>query len=121
MVTLRRARFSGATLVWPIPDWSEYRQFSFDIRNPGRVSQQITLKIQDELHKRSGFAPDDRFQKSFTVPAESELHIAIRLDEVSSLKNDRVMDLSAIHRVEWFTGQPEENSILLIDNVRLED
>ena len=119
-VQMYAAGFSGISFIWPVPNWQSYKHLSFDVQNPGKSDLALTLKILDEQHAASGYDPEDRFHKEIRVPAESQVHVLIDLENIERLPNGRKMDLAQIERLELFTAGLTQPAVFCLDNVRLE-
>jgi VanZ family protein len=107
--------YPGATLAWPVPDWSGYRYFEFDVGLVSRSPLDLVVKIEDQ---GSSGRYEDRFERVERLGPG--LHsIRIPLADVERLPSGRRLDLTRIQRVQFFTVRPPMPRTLFLDNLRL--
>ena len=112
-------RIPGASLFWPINDWSEYSQLQVDVRNPQDTDLTLGIRISDSEHAATGHEPSDRYQKSFVVGASSTQTITIELSEVASAPALRAMATNRISLPDIFMPEANEMTTIFVDNIRL--
>ncbi len=107
------AEWSGFTLTEPPADWRGYRALAIDVENPEPRSLVLICRIDDRLHRLSGFAFHDRFNRRFTLPpGESRLRIA--LADVERAPRDRRLALERIDALGCFVhAEPTPRALRL--------
>jgi len=114
-----KRRFPGATLIWPISDWTGYGQLQLDVFNPQETELVIGINIGDRNHAETGHEPSNRYQQSFNVPPSTVLTITIALHEVASAPVTRLMNMSEIAMLDLYMPDAGQPTILFVDNIRL--
>ncbi len=114
-------RYSGANFYEPVADWHEFTKLKLDLFNPGDKPITLSITICDTMHASSGWAAADRFFKAIELPPGVHVPVSVELAEVQSAPATRPMDLSRIASLNLFIVRPDEDFVLLVDNVRLAD
>ena len=118
-VDLPSKQFSGANLVWPVRDWSDYDRLRWDMHNPGTTAISVTVKIYDVSHTFQGYERADRFHTTVEIPPSSVYELSIDLADVAAAPETRAMDMKQITAVELFVEDLPTPGILHLDNMRL--
>ncbi len=119
-VDLLPGEFSGALMVWPMPDWRGFSWFCCDVQTNGDAAVPLTVKVFDRPHERSGHDPDDRFETTVEVQPGGFQQIRLSLEKIREAPRTRSMRLDQIAGVELFTTEPDRPVRLFVDHVRLE-
>jgi hypothetical protein len=115
-LALDQATYPGATLVWPLHDWSNYTALEFDTYLEPGPPLDLVVKIEDQEHD-GRYA--DRFHRSLhLVPGPH--HVRIVLSEVERAPLGRKLDLTRVRRLQFFAVDLPAAVSMSMDNVRLE-
>lgn len=88
-------------------DWRGFRWLLFDVFNPGDGRERFILQIKDE---------DGRvYKEEFYPEANQAEELRVALEDMKGLLN-----ISEITRLNLFRWQPQNDSKLFIDNIRIE-
>lgn len=119
-VSLSRARYSGAGLNYMIRDWRKFSVIKFEMFNPSEETLPLTFRIHDEEHYRRGTAAyTDRFNKAVILDSGWNL-VSFPLTEVKQAPADRMMDLSAIQTLGFFSTRLPKPRVVYLKSVTLE-
>lgn len=118
-VELTTRQYTGAVFNRLINDWSGYKNFSFDIYNPDPQAFTMTVRVNDLDHQASGWASEDRFNRSLNLE-QGWNHFTFSLDDLKSAPAHRKMNLKQIVWVEFFSGKLPTPRTVYFDNMRLE-
>lgn len=118
-VSFQPARYSTFRLYYPLSDWRGYRFFQFSIYSPFEEPAQMTLRIHDREHQRSGeFQHQDRFNIGLTLnPGWND--VSIPMSQIEQSPAERAMDMGHIVEVQWFMSRLTEQKTFLFDDIRL--
>lgn len=118
-VTLATTQYAGVAFDEFVADWSHYQELRFDLYNPDNEPLPFVLRIHDEVHDRTGFAFNNRFnQRLLAAPGWNQF--VIPLSDVQQAPAKREMDLRKLRGLGIFTVQLAEEREIYLDNVRLE-
>jgi len=96
-------------------DWSNYKNFCFEVYNPSSKKLKLVLRIDD---KKQALEYSDRYNKSFTImPGLNTL--TIPLNTLKTSKTNRPLKLKNIYRFLVFMVHPPKMQILYLDYFRL--
>ena len=115
-LTFLPAKYPGLEFDEPVPDWSQYEYFSFDIYSDLDSSIIVTIRIEDTLHDENYY---DRFNRRLNI-ARGENKIQIQLKDIEMAPRCRTIKLSSIRSFMIFTGEIKTPISIYIDNIRLE-
>lgn len=118
------SRWPGASLR-PARDWSQYDELVFDVRLAAVESDTtetetpfvLIVKVADADHNHQ---TEDRFHESVRLTAGEWRTVRIRLSDVRTAPVTRLMDLSQIVQLQFFTIRPVTTRTIWLDNIRLE-
>jgi hypothetical protein len=96
-------------------DWGPYSEFVFDVYNPQAVDVELGLCIDD---RSDSPPPEDRYGRSFILRPGANF-ITLRLDNLTTAKGERKLDLNKICSVLIFVEKPQEWVVLYFDYFRL--
>lgn len=114
-IQLQHGTYPGAALRWPVRDWSDFDELSFDVFVEGDPALELIVKVQDDLH--DGRA-EDRFQRRLQLPPGStRVHVA--LADIADAPQDRKLELDRVTLLQFFTIRPKHPRTLYLDNVHL--
>ncbi|MEJ7638627.1 MAG: VanZ family protein [Singulisphaera sp.] len=110
-----RGDFPGATLEWPVRDWTGYHDLQFDTYLEPGSGLDLVVKIEDAYYDgRYG----DRYLRTVPLtPGPNRTRIA--LSEVERVPDGRRLDLGRIRRLQFFTVGPSGPRTLFFDGIRL--
>lgn len=117
-VTLLSGRYPGVFLQYFPADWRSYEALSMQVYNPDSEELELHLRIHDQLHRLSGNAHSDRYNRPITLQPGWN-HIVIPLSAVESAPRDRPFDLQRVAGVGLFAVYLEQPQIIYLDEVRL--
>ena len=113
------ASWSGFTLSEPPADWRDYRTLVLQLDNPSAEPLTLSCRVDDRLHRRSGFAFDDRFNRRFVLaPGAGELRIA--LAEIERAPRGRLLSMAQIDALGCFVHRQSQPHRLLLRGLFLE-
>jgi len=115
------AKYSGANFYEPVVDWHQFTKLELDLFNPGDKPLTLSITVCDKMHASSDWATADRFSRTIELPAGVHVPVSVELADVESAPATRPMDLSRIASLNLFIVRPDEDFVLLVDNVRLAD
>ena len=103
-----RIRFLGddwpaVSVYEPSPDWRGYRQLCIDVANPGAIAVSIGIRV-DEIGRGQRY--DDRFNREFTLAADTRRVIGIPLEDIASSPALGRLDLSRVGALVLFRASP---------------
>jgi hypothetical protein len=113
------ARWPGATLIWPIRDWSAWTDLSMVFSNPGSASLTASLNIADEQHAHSAWSPEDRFRYSITVPPGDSVKAVVPLAGIAAAPARRQLDLTQVAMLDIYVSEGTTGAALRVDDIRL--
>lgn len=112
------ARYSSISLTHFPSNWSDYNCLRYRIFNPTLDSLWLTIRIHDQSHAESGLGYSDRFNHRFeVVPGWNEN--TIDLSVVRNAPEARLMNMSEILEVMFFTVSLDESATLYFDDIEL--
>jgi hypothetical protein len=114
LVDIRTAWKPGLEL-FPFSDWSRFRYLSFTTASATAERLTATLRIHDLEHNSEY---EDRFNYQFEIPVEP-ITIRIPLTQIESAPADRMIDLSRIQAMIFFSST-DGDARFYIDNIRLD-
>lgn len=114
-VVLHPAKYPEFYFMEPLPDWSAYSQFTFDIYSPADTAMQLFMRIED-IHHRGAYT--DRFNHNFTVYPGLNT-VVIPLDDIRQAPANREMDLTQISAFSIFAKNVQGDIVLYLDNFEL--
>lgn len=118
-VDLSPGRFSGANLIWPVRDWSDYDRLRWDMHNPATTPISVTVMIYDVFHMFQAYQSADRFHATVEIPPASLYELSIDLTDVATAPEMRTMEMNKITAVELVVEDLPTSRILYLDNMRL--
>jgi hypothetical protein len=101
----------------PSPDWRGYRVLAVDVTNAGDAELRLVLRVLDATHD---WSHEDRFNRSFAVPARTRKTVRFSLEAVGAAPADRPMDLSRVANVMIFGRGPAVEGEIYVSRVWLE-
>jgi hypothetical protein len=106
---------------WRYGDWTAYRTFEFDARNPGREPFNLVVIAGDDESFGHGVV-----ERRFVLPANGEQHCVLALSDPTSQHQwyqsvyyDGAVRLSEIRVLEFAAPDIKAPSELWVDNLRL--
>lgn len=110
------AKYSAASFIWPLADWSAYREFVLELwLDPG---EPISLYVKVEDLEHNGRMQDRYERPHLLTPGWNRVVIA--LDDLARAPRDRQLDLRGIMRWQIYTAALAEPRVVYLDVVRLE-
>jgi hypothetical protein len=110
-------RAPAVQLKEPGRDWRGYDTLAADVTNAGDAEVQLVLRVHDEAHD---WSHEDRFNRSFAIPARTRTTVRFPLDSVRTAPAGRPMDLSRIADVMIFGHGPAVAGELYVSRLWLE-
>jgi len=117
-VPLSTARYSKASLEFFPGNWSGASVLLASVFNPDPQALTLNLRVHDEWHDEHGQSYADRFNSKFTITAVWN-DLRIQISDIEVGPRDRVMDLSKIAGLSFFTVELAEPRTIFIDQVVL--
>ncbi|MFC1639136.1 hypothetical protein ACFL3B_00045 [Gemmatimonadota bacterium] len=117
-VPLSTARYSKASLEFFPGDWSGASVLLASVFNPDTRAMPLNVRVHDEWHDEHGQSYADRFNSVFTITAGWN-DLRIPLSEIAAGPRERMMDLSQIAGLSFFTVELPEPRTIFIDQVEL--
>lgn len=119
-VTLPPKQYANVQLQGEPQDWSNYETLSFDIYNKQKNNIFLMLRIHDETHILGEYRwrYDDRFNESLLLNAGWNSY-ELSLVTIENAPARRKIDLKKIANLQFFVLDPERETVLYIDNLRL--
>lgn len=110
------AKYSAASYIWPLADWSAYRELVLEIwLEPGEPIP-LYVKVED-LDHNGRF--DDRYERPHQLePGWNRVSIA--LEDLAGSPRNRRLDLAGIMRWQIYTAALADPRVVYLDVVRLE-
>jgi hypothetical protein len=112
---LHPAQYPGATLRWPLADWSKHAELAFDISLDNGPPLDVIIKIEDAEHNKEH---EDRFHRTLHISPGTH-RFQIPLGDVIEAPRERQMDLRRIRRIQFFVIELGATRTLFLDNVHL--
>jgi hypothetical protein len=117
-VPLSTARYSKASLEFFPGDWSGASVLLASVFNPDLQPLALNIRVHDEWHDEHGQSYADRFNGVFTIKTGwNDLRIPV--SDIRSGPRDRVLDLSQIAGLSFFTVELAQPRTIFIDQVEL--
>lgn len=111
--------YSDLALTQMVRDWSSFKQLVMEWYNPAQNSLSLTCRIHDKLHKDSGNATDDRFNRKVIIePGKNR--VDFDLSQVQRLPNNRQMEMDSIMALMCFSTHLQQPRKLLLDKIYLQ-
>ena len=111
-------KFSTAELTTGVENWVGYNYLFFRIFNPNSASKTLAIRIDDSVHKKSGYLYSDRYNKRLIIhPGWNE--IKINLDEIKNAPLDRKMIMEKIDQILLFKSNLNKTLVLYLDQMVL--
>jgi VanZ family protein len=107
--------WAGVSFAAGRQDWRNYRALHFSAFNP---REPFTLFVRVDDHRASPQSAG-RFEGGFTL-APGWNHVRVPIADVERGTRNRPLNLRAIRRVAFFTGDAEPQRFWFLDNVYLE-
>ncbi len=114
-VDLARGHYPGATLEWPVRDWTGYHDLEFDTYLDSGARLDLVVKIEDS-HDDGRY--QDRFHRMVSLTPGPN-HTRIALAEVERAPEGRLLDLRRIRRLQFFTVGLSGPRTFFFDGIRL--
>lgn len=115
-VELRGGRFPGATMLWPVPDWSGAEELRLDLVLEHGPPLDLVVSVEDA---RNNGRYDDRFHRAFELTPGTR-RVRIALADVAAAPRGREMDLHRIDKLRLVAIRPGRSRAFYVDNVRLD-
>jgi hypothetical protein len=80
------------------------------------VPSTVTVRVHDRLHN---LAHDDRYNRTFELPARSSQTLRIPLEEIRLAPQGRQMDMTAIRGIIVFQSAADEPPRFSVREIRL--
>jgi VanZ family protein len=102
----------GLSNVEPSPDWRAFERLRIDVTNPGHEAIVLGLRVHERGRANEY---DDRFNRLFTVDANTRRILAVSLAEIASAPADRPIDLGRVGGLALFRAseRPEASDVIL--------
>ncbi|MEZ5358272.1 MAG: VanZ family protein [Candidatus Zixiibacteriota bacterium] len=114
-ITLRPAQYPEFYFKEPLPNWSPYNHFSYQVFSPADTAIRLYMRIED-VHHKGVF--NDRFNRFFTiVPGLNRIDIP--LEDIRRAPADREMDMTFISAFSLFAKDTRTPFELYLDNFEL--
>jgi len=118
-VLLTTKQYSGDSLFYFPPDWSQYTSLHFSIHNGTERPLTIVCRLHDRYHAKSGNAYHDRFnQRLACQPGWNDFSIPLK--KIKNAPTGRKMDMAAIINLRLFTVQLQHPATIHLDYFYLE-
>jgi hypothetical protein len=118
-VTLQPAKYPGVAMLWFEPNWSHYRTFHIDLRNPNSDPLTLVIRLNDRHNWTAGLGHHDRFHREVILAPDSQQSVVIDLAEVAAAPAGRKMDLHNMTMIDIFSMDLDVPAACFIDNIRL--
>lgn len=112
-------RYSRISLTEMPHDWVGFKYLKFDLYNPDATELELTLRIQDERHRRLRSSFNDRYTRRLSIKPGWNA-FSINLEEVKNAPEGREMDMSKVDEIALFSMSLPERRTIYTDNWRLE-
>lgn len=118
-VLLTTEQYSGDSLLYFPPDWSQYTSLHFSIHNGTETPLIIVCRLHDRFHAKSGNDYHDRFNRRLTCqPGWNDFSIPLK--EIKNAPTGRKMDMTTIINLRLFTVQLQQPVTIHLDYFYLE-
>ena len=118
-VLLTTEQYSGNSLFYFPPDWSQYTSLHFSIHNGTEKPLTIVCRLHDRDHYKSGNAYHDRFNQHLACqPGWNDFSIPLK--EIKNAPTGRKMDMTSIINLRLFTVRLSQPVIIHLDYFYLE-
>jgi VanZ family protein len=117
-VPLSTAQYSKASLEFFPGDWSSASVLLASVFNPDPDPLALNLRVHDEWHDEHGQSYADRFNTTFTITTGWN-DLRVPLSEIEAGPRDRLLDLTAIAGLSFFTVELPAPRTIFIDQVEL--
>lgn len=107
--------WAGTSFAAGRQDWQDYRALHFDVFNP---REPFTLFVRVDGHGTRQSA-EGRFERGFLMQPGWN-HLRISVAEIAHGTRNRPLNIRAIRRLAFFTGDAEPQRFWFLDNVHLE-
>lgn len=91
-----RGTWPSLQFIEPVPDWRAFLTLSIDVTNVADEELVLSLRVHDMKHNNEH---DDRFNRSFRLPARTRTTLRVPLAEIRSGPKQRELDLSQVEAV----------------------
>jgi VanZ family protein len=114
------AMYSSVSLLYFPGNWEGYHCFSFRIFNPGSTEVPLRIRINDRQHDETDQNYFDRFNYSLKVlPGRNDF--AIDLSTIQDALRGRLMDMTKVEKIMFFTSRLKNGATLSFDDLELID
>ena len=119
-VGLKTTRYSGAGLAYFPADWRGYQTLNLVFYNPDDKPLRITLRVHDRRHEQGprAYATNDRFNRAYLL-AKGWNKISVSLKQIEHAPRGRLMDLSQISDVSFFTTRLRQPRVIYLEKIYL--
>lgn len=108
--------YAGLSLNHAKSDWTTYSKLSWEMVSLRDQPISITLRVHDSVHNQEF---SDRYNETFTVvPGFNSFEVD--LNKIKTAPLSREMKMQHISNIKFFLIQPENKTILYIDNIQLQ-
>lgn len=118
-IELTTTQYSGVRSKDFPRNWRNYNRLIFDIYNPSSESISMTVRVDDTNHHKGKELYNDRFNRKFTLNYGLNT-IAIAIKDIESSPATRLMDMSSIASIAFFTTQLASEKTIYLDYIRLD-
>jgi VanZ family protein len=115
-VALDKGEYPGLSIIEPYPRWSGYQSLAVDITNPGASDLHIVIRVHDRQHKNHY---DDRFNRDFTLAANSRSTILIPMQDIQHGAKQRLLKLDAIAGLILFASGSVPGGVFFVNRIWL--
>ncbi|MBU0993958.1 MAG: hypothetical protein KJ737_15800 [Proteobacteria bacterium] len=117
-VPLTKKKYSGVGFKYFPKNWKGYNYFHMSIYQTSANNINVTLKIYDLIHAKTGRNYNDRYSKNIELKRGWN-NIQVPLQEIVNAPIDRTMDLNHIHAFGVHAIDPSGKDVIYIDDVCL--
>ena len=110
------AEYSGIGIHEPIPDWSAYQSFCFEIWLEGDSPIELVIRIHDDLHDDEW---EDRFNRKLIIQPGYQI-VRISLDDIASGPQQRRLDMTRVFGIGLYADHPTKANLVWLDRMWLE-
>jgi VanZ family protein len=108
---------AGFVLSEPYPDWRGRSMLMIDLNNPMPQALHLTVRVNDRDHNQEN---QDRFNRSFVIPADMRRVIAIPLTQIAAAPRGRRMDMQHIAHMAVFRSGGSGDAALVLRRIWLQ-
>ena len=119
-IALKTTLYSGAGMDYLPSDWRGYQTLNLVFFNPDATALGMTLRVHDRQHEQGphAYATQDRFNRHFVLkPGWNKISVA--LAQIRHAPRGRLMDLSQIRDISFFTTRLPHPRVIYLERIYL--